>query len=60
MVDISQARFLPPLHRRCLACRVERLSLQPRAYLFHGFLSNDEADHIIKAGCQGLFAVAFS
>ena len=34
----------------CPACRVERLSLQPRAFLFHGFLSNDEADYIIKAG----------
>ncbi|KAL4428689.1 hypothetical protein ABPG77_009795 [Micractinium sp. CCAP 211/92] len=33
---------------------VERLSLQPRAYLFHGFLSNDEADYIIKTALPGL------
>lgn len=39
-------RHSPP----CPSCRVERLSLRPRAFLLHGFLSNDEADYIIQAG----------
>ncbi|KAL4447638.1 hypothetical protein ABPG75_004857 [Micractinium tetrahymenae] len=33
---------------------VERLSLQPRAFLLHGFLSTDEADYIIQTALPEL------
>ncbi len=31
-----------------IACRVEPVSWHPRAFVYHHFLSDEEADHIIK------------
>jgi hypothetical protein len=43
----------------CLCCRVEVVSWKPRAFLYHNFLSDEEAEHMkqlaaptVSSGCM--------
>lgn len=37
-----------PLAFSMSCCRIETISWKPRAYIYHNFLSQDEADYIVK------------
>jgi prolyl 4-hydroxylase len=35
-----------------LCCRIETISWKPRAFIFHGFLSEEECDHLVELGSK--------
>lgn len=46
----SRRRLLLPAFRACSSLSLHCCFLQPRVYLYHNFMSDEECDHIIKVG----------
>ena len=49
----SLVSTIPFWHVSCLHCdRIETVAWEPRAFVYHNFLTDAEADHLMKLGSQ--------